>query len=69
MDTAQNYKRVAQSLKSVVKDLEKMEKSGLHMETTRIKVKVPNTAYSSVQDSDQPSQKADRQKDCKAPVT
>ena len=47
-DSRTNYKRVAQSIKTTAKDLEKMEKSGFVMDSTRIKVKVPDTNYSVV---------------------
>ena len=45
LDTIINFKRVAQNIKTTVKDLEKMEKMGIDIETTRIKSKVTNTPY------------------------
>lgn len=44
-DTIINSKRVAQNIKITVKDLEKMERTGIDIETTRIKSKVANTPY------------------------
>jgi len=45
-DSTVNVKRVAASIKQTAKDLDKIEKSsGITIETTRIKVKVPNTQY------------------------
>lgn len=46
IDDILTWKKVAQSIKATVKDLEKMEKSGLTIETTRIKYKVQGTRYS-----------------------
>ena len=48
LDTALNSKRVAQSIKPTAKELEKMQKSGYTIETTRIKRKVPDTPYTVV---------------------
>lgn len=45
LDSTLNYKRVAQNIKATAKDLEKMKKSGVTIETTRIKSKVANTPY------------------------
>ena len=39
------WKKVAYSIKATEKDLEKMEKSGFTIETTRIKYKVQDTRY------------------------
>ena len=47
-DTPLNYKRVAQSIKTTANELEKMQKSGVTVETTRIKTRVPDTPYSVV---------------------
>ena len=44
-DDTITWKRVAQSIKSIVKDLEKMEKFGLTIEATRTKYKVQGTRY------------------------
>jgi len=44
-DTIINSKKVAQNIKVTVKDLEKMQKSGIDIDTTRIKSKVANTPY------------------------
>ena len=45
MDDILTWKKVAQSIKETEKDLEKMEKSGFTIETTRIKYKVQDTRY------------------------
>jgi len=48
LDTILNYKKVAQSIKITAKNLERMQKDGAIMETTRIKAQVPDTPYSIV---------------------
>lgn len=47
-DTDLNCKRVAQSIKVTAKDLEKLPRSGIIIEATRIKVRVPDTRYTIV---------------------
>ena len=47
-DTDLNCKRVAQSIKTTAKDLEKLPRSGIIIEATRIKVRVPDTRYTVV---------------------
>lgn len=47
-DTDLNCKRVTQSMKTTAKDLEKIQRSGITIEATRIKVKVPDTPYTVV---------------------
>lgn len=44
-DTILNSKKIAQNIKLTVKDLEKMQKSGIDIETTRIKSQVATTQY------------------------
>jgi len=44
-DTDVNCKRVAENVKTVARYLEKLQKSGVIVETTRIKSNVPNTKY------------------------
>jgi len=44
-DDVLTWKKVAQSIKATVKELEKQEKSGLTLEITRIKYKVQGTRY------------------------
>ena len=48
LDTDLNCKRVTQSIKTTAKELEKMQKSGVTIETTRIKSRVPDTQYTVV---------------------
>lgn len=56
-DTDLNCKRVAQSIKTTAKDLEKLQR-GITIEATRIKVKVPDTRYTVVyRVIDNPTQK------------
>lgn len=40
-----DYKRVAQNIKTTVKDLEKLEKSGMTVHNMTMRNKVPNTNY------------------------
>ena len=44
-DTILNSKKIAQNIKMTVNDLEKMQKSGIDIETTRIKSHVATTPY------------------------
>ena len=44
-DSFLNVKRINQTIEMTAKNLDKMEKSGISIEPTRMKVKVPNTKY------------------------
>ena len=47
-DTIINSKKVIQNIKETAKDLEKMQRSGISLETTRIQSKVDGTKYTVV---------------------
>lgn len=47
-DTIINSKKVIQNIKETATDLEKMQRSGISLQTTRIQSKVDNTNYTVV---------------------